>query len=94
MKLYRLRYSPYARKVQMVLDLMFFDLARLNLNGNFGVTAGRCYFNQKTCCYDQTVGDLMTVMFDTRDGVIVWDGDEAAGSFASSRGRTPICPGR
>jgi len=75
-------------RAQMVLDLMFFDLARLSLNGNFGVTAGRCYFNQKTCCYDQTVGDLMTVMFGTRDGVIVWDGEEAAGSFASSRGYT------
>ena len=75
-------------RAQMVLDLMFFDLARLNLNGNFGVTAGRCYFNQKTCCYDQTVGDIMTVMFGTRDGVIVWDGDEAAGSFASSLGYT------
>ena len=72
----------------MVLDLMIFDLARFSLRGSFGVTAGRCYYNQKMCGYDQSVGDLIEILFGTRDGVIVWDGGESSGAFASSRGYT------
>jgi glycerophosphoryl diester phosphodiesterase len=73
-------------RARMVLDLLMFDLARFNLLGSFGVTAGRCYAEHKICGYDQSVGDLVEVAFGTRGGVIV-DGDStSAGAFASSRG--------
>jgi glycerophosphoryl diester phosphodiesterase len=75
-------------RAQMVLDLAIFDLARFTLKGNFGATAGRCYFNQKSCAYEQAVFDLAEVLFGTQDGVLVYDGEETAGAFASSRGYT------
>lgn len=73
-------------RAELVLDLLVFDLARFNLRGNFGVSAGRCYYNHKMCGYDQSVGDLIEILFGTRGGVIVWDGATSAAAFASSRG--------
>ena len=67
----------------IVLDLMIFDLARFTHRGSFGVTAGRCYFESKNCGYDQSVGDLIELLFGTR-GVIGERASTCAGAFASS----------
>jgi hypothetical protein len=69
----------------MVLDLLIFDLARFTHRGSFGVTAGRCYFESKNCGYDQSVGDLIEVLFGTR-GIIVEHASTCAGSLLSSTG--------
>ena len=69
----------------MVLDLMVFDLARFTHRGSFGVTAGRCYFEHKNCGYDQSVGDLIEVLFGTRGGVIVERSATSAGAIASAK---------
>ena len=69
----------------MVLDLLIFDLARFTHRGNFGVSAGRCYFEQKRCGYDQPVGDLVEILFGTRGGTIVEPTSVVAGTFASSK---------
>ena len=73
----------------MVLDLMLFDLARFSVDGSFSVTAGRCYFEQKNCGYDQSVGDLIEVLFGTRGGLIVERASTAAGALVTSR-RYPV----
>jgi PLAT/LH2 domain-containing protein len=69
----------------MVLDLMIFDLARFTHRGSFAVTSGRCYFEHKNCGYGQATGDLVELLFGTRDGVIVEPSSTAAGAFAFSR---------
>jgi glycerophosphoryl diester phosphodiesterase len=69
----------------MVLDLMLFDLARFTQDGSFSVTAGRCYFESKDCGYDQSVGDLIEVLFGTRGGVIIDRASTAAGVLVTSR---------
>ena len=53
-------------RAQMVLDILIFDLARFTHRGSFGVTAGRCYYEHKDCGYEQSVGDLIEVLFGTR----------------------------
>jgi hypothetical protein len=70
----------------IVLDLLLFDLARLTHRGSFGVSAGRCYFESKNCGYEQSVGDLMEVLFGTRGGVIAERSSTCAGSLVSSTG--------
>lgn len=72
----------------MVLDRMLFDLARFSVDGSFGVTAGRAYFEHKNCGYEQAVGDLIEVLFGTRNGLIVDSNSTTAGSLVSSRGYT------
>jgi glycerophosphoryl diester phosphodiesterase len=72
-------------RAEIVLDLLLFDLARFNVKGGFGPSSGRCYANLKMCGYDQGVGDLVELLFGTRDGIIVWSGGESAGAFAASR---------
>ena len=69
----------------MVLDLMLFDLARFTVDGSFGVTAGRAYFEHKNCGYEQAVGDLIEVLFGTRGGLIVDPSSTAAGALVTSR---------
>ncbi len=69
----------------MVLDLLIFDLARFTHRGSFGVTAGRCYFEAKNCGYQQSVGDLIELLFGTRDGIYLEDSSNTAGAFASTR---------
>jgi glycerophosphoryl diester phosphodiesterase len=70
----------------MVLDLLIFDLARFTHKGSFGVTAGRCYFEHKNCGYEQSVGDLIEILFGTRCGVIVERSSTCAGALVSSTG--------
>ncbi|HZU95599.1 MAG TPA: hypothetical protein VFF73_02745 [Planctomycetota bacterium] len=50
----------------MVMDLMLFDLARLNLGGSFAPSSGRCYGEWKTNAHFQSVGNLMQILFGTR----------------------------
>jgi hypothetical protein len=69
----------------MVLDLLIFDLTRFTHRGNFGASAGRCYFEHKICGYNQGVGDLVEVLFGTRGGVIAEEQSTCAGAFASSK---------
>jgi hypothetical protein len=71
-------------RASMVLDLLLFDLARFTCRGSFGSTAGRCYFEQKNCGYEQSVGDLIEILFGTR-GLVVEAASTSAGAFASSR---------
>jgi hypothetical protein len=61
------------RKASMVLDLLFFDLARFTQKGSFGVTSGRCYQKQggdgskwKENGWAQKVGELVEIVFGTR----------------------------
>lgn len=70
----------------IVLDLLLFDLARFTHRGSFGVSAGRCYFESKNCGYEQSVGDLIEVLFGVRDGVITERSSTCAGSLVSSTG--------
>ena len=70
----------------IVLDLLLFDLARFTHRGSFGVSAGRCYFESKRCGYDQSVGDLIEVLFGVRGGVIAERSSTCAGSLVSSTG--------
>ncbi len=54
------------RRAAMALDLLLFDLARLTHRGSFGVTAGRAYEEHKWSGRNQSVGDLIEVLFGTR----------------------------
>jgi glycerophosphoryl diester phosphodiesterase len=72
-------------RAHMVLDLVVFDLARFSMRGSFGVSAGRDYFEHKNCGYGQSVGDLIEVLFGTRNNIIVDGNSGCAISFASSR---------
>ncbi len=69
----------------MALDLLLFDLARLSHLGSFGVTAGRAYFEHKSCGYEQATGDLAQLLFGRR-GTYVGGSSESAGCYASSSG--------
>jgi len=69
----------------MVLDLMLFDLARFTVDGSFAVAAGRAYFEHKNCGYEQSVGDLVEVLFGTRGGLIVERSSTCAGALVTTR---------
>lgn len=53
-------------RATMVLDLLFFDLARLTQKGNLGSTAGRAYPESKFTGWDQSMGDTVQILFGTR----------------------------
>jgi glycerophosphoryl diester phosphodiesterase len=72
-------------RAHMVLDLIMFDFARFTTGGSFGVSAGRDYFEHKSCGYEQSVGDLIELAFGTRGGVIIDGSANSAVHFASSR---------
>ena len=72
-------------RAHMVIDLIVFDLARFTMRGNFGVSAGRDYFEHKNCGYGESVGDLIEILFGTRDGIVVDGNSTCAISFSSSR---------
>lgn len=72
-------------RAHMVIDLLIFDLARFNVRGNFGVSAGRDYFEHKNCGYGESVGDLVEILFDTRKGIFVDGNSSSAIGFSSSR---------
>lgn len=71
-------------RAHMVLDLIVFDFARFTMRGSFGVTAGRAYSSQKRCGYGQSVGDMIEVLFGTRDGIIVDGSSTCALALATS----------
>jgi len=56
-------------RTHMVIDLMFFDLARFTHKGHFGASAGRVYFESKNCGWGQGVCDLIEILFGTHDGI-------------------------
>lgn len=53
-------------KAAMVLDVMIFDCARFTCRGSFGATAGRAYWEQKCYGWEQSVGNLIEILFGTR----------------------------
>lgn len=53
-------------KAAMTLDLMIFDCARFTCRGSFGVTAGRAYWEHKCYGWEQSVGNMIEVLFGTR----------------------------
>lgn len=71
-------------RTHMVMDLLFFDLARFTHKGHFGATAGRAYFEHKNCGWEQGVCDLTEILFGTHDGIFVGF-DPSPGMLASSR---------
>jgi endonuclease/exonuclease/phosphatase family metal-dependent hydrolase len=56
-------------QTHMVIDLMFFDLARFTHKGHFGASAGRAYFESKNCGWEQGVCELIEILFGTHDGI-------------------------
>ena len=60
------RDSEIGSMARTVIDLLVFDLARFTCQGNFGVTAGRAYLEQKRVAWDQSVGDGIELLFGTR----------------------------
>lgn len=72
-------------RAAIVIDLLMFDLARLNFRGSFGVTAGRAYEEHKFSGWGQSVGDSMEILFGTR-GRFGGRNSYAATSLATSRG--------
>lgn len=72
------------QRAHMVMDLLFFDLARFTQQGHFGATAGRAYLEHKNCGWEQGVCDLTEMLFGTHFGI--FSGVEPApGMLASSR---------
>ena len=74
-------------KAAMVLDVMIFDLARFTCRGSFGATAGRAYWEHKCYGWEQSVGNMIEVLFGTRGD---YTGAEPAGvSLATSKYDVP-----
>lgn len=71
-------------RTHMVIDLLFFDVARFTLKGQFGATAGRAYFEHKNCGWEQGVSELAEMLFGVHDGIYT-AGDTSPAFFASSR---------
>lgn len=71
-------------RTHMVIDLLFFDVARFTLKGQFGATAGRAYFEHKSCGWEQGVSELIEMLFGVHDGIYT-AGDASPAMFASSR---------
>lgn len=71
-------------RTHMVMDLLFFDVARFTLKGHFGATAGRAYFEHKSCGWEQGVSELSEMLFGVHDGIYA-AGDASPAMFASSR---------
>ena len=68
-------------RAAMVIDLIYFDLARLSNNGSFGVTSGRAYSEMKFSGWGQSVGDTIQILWGTR-GQIGGRGSPSAISLA------------
>jgi hypothetical protein len=72
-----------AKRAAMVLDLLFFDLARFSHRGSFGVTAGRAYGSWKSSGWSQSVGDVIEILFGTR-GKFTWSDSPAGHALATT----------
>jgi hypothetical protein len=53
-------------KAAMVLDLLVLDLAIHQAGGAFAGSAGRAYFENKSCSWEQSIGDSVEVLFGNR----------------------------
>ena len=73
------------RRAEMVLDLMVFDLARFTHAGSFSVGAGRAHFKHKNCGWQQSVSDVIEMLFHSRNGVFVGDGELSGTGLVTSR---------
>lgn len=73
------------RRALMVLDLMVFDLARFTHAGSFSVGAGRAHFKHKNCGWQQSVSDVIEMLFHSRSGVFVGDGELSGAGLVTSR---------
>ena len=69
-------------KAAMVLDLLYFDLARFTCRGSFGVTAGRAYWEHKNYGWEQSVGETIEILFGSRGDFI--GTEDAAVALATS----------
>jgi hypothetical protein len=69
----------------MALDLIVFDLARFTHEGSFSVAASRSHFKHKNCGWHESPGDLVEILFGTRNGVFVDLDALSAFAFASTR---------
>jgi endonuclease/exonuclease/phosphatase family metal-dependent hydrolase len=72
-------------RAMMALDLMVFDLARFTHAGSFSVGAGRAHFKHKNCGWQQSVSDVIEMLFDSRKGVFASDGEMSGTSLVTSR---------
>ncbi|MCA8920343.1 MAG: hypothetical protein KDD82_00965 [Planctomycetes bacterium] len=75
-------------RAAMVLDLLVFDLARATHQGVLGMPSGRQYVEQKLGGRNQSIGDLVEILFGTR-GDFARKGSTAGTSFATSSYRVP-----
>jgi len=75
-------------KASMVLDLLLFDLARSTHAGVLGMPSGRQYIEQKLGGREQSIGDLVEILWGTR-GDFARKGSTAGTPFATSSYRVP-----
>lgn len=75
-------------KASMVLDLLLFDVARSTHEGVVGMPSGRQYIEQKLGGREQSIGDLVEILWGTR-GDFVRKGSTAGTSFATSSYAVP-----
>jgi hypothetical protein len=75
-------------KAQMVLDTLVFDFARLSCRGSFGVSAGRAYWEHKCYGWQQSIGDMVEVLFGQR-GDVIGTSSQSAVAFATSTYEVP-----
>jgi endonuclease/exonuclease/phosphatase family metal-dependent hydrolase len=72
-------------RASMVLDLIIFDLARFTHEGSFSVAASRSHFKHKNCGWQESPGDLVEILFGTRNGAFSYLDALSACAFASAR---------
>jgi hypothetical protein len=53
-------------RAAMVLDIVLFDLAVNRAGGAFAGSAGRAYFENKNCMWEQSIGDMAELLFGDR----------------------------
>jgi hypothetical protein len=79
-----------ARRAAAMLDVVLYDLALNQLQGNVGVTHGRSYMKDKSRALDQDVFGALKVAFGTSDQPFPSRGDATSTALASaSRYRLP-----
>ncbi len=74
-------------KAAMVLDVMVLDMARFTCRGSFGVTAGRAYWEHKCYGWEQSVGNMIELLFGTRGDFM--STEPAAVALATSKYDVP-----
>jgi hypothetical protein len=74
-----------ARRAAAMLDVVLYDLALHQVQGNVGVTHGRSYMKDKSRATDQDVFNALKVAFGTSDTPYQSRGDATAVALASAR---------